>query len=88
MAENGQYKFSIGLDNKQLEMDIAQAKKAFDELVKQAQQAGAKMDNIPNPFDNIGNNAPKIAEAARQFNGLRYSTQQLVRELPDRKSVV
>ncbi|MBO7263055.1 MAG: hypothetical protein J6U93_00880, partial [Alistipes sp.] len=82
MAENGQYKFSIGLDNKQLEMDIAQAKKAFNELVKQAQQAGAKMDNIPNPFDSIGNNAPKVAEAARQFNGLNTATQQLVRELP------
>lgn len=79
---DGQYKFSIGLDNKQLEMDIAQAKKAFDELVKQAQQAGAKMDNISNPFDNIGNNAPKVAEAARQFNGLNTATQQLVRELP------
>lgn len=79
---DGQYKFSIGLDNKQLELDVAQAKKAFDSLVKQAQQAGVKIDNIPNPFENIGKNAPQVAQATQQFNGLNMATQQLVRELP------
>lgn len=79
---DGQYKFSIGLDDKQLEMDIAQAKKAFDSLVKQAQQAGAKIDKMPNPFENIGQNASQVAQATQQFNGLNMATQQLVRELP------
>lgn len=79
---DGQYKFSIGLDNKQLELDVAQAKKAFDSLVKQAQQAGVKIDNIPNPFENIGKSAPQVAQATQQFNGLNMATQQLVRELP------
>lgn len=79
---DGQYKFSIGLDSKQLELDVAQAKKAFDSLVKQAQQAGVKIDNIPNPFENIGKNAPQVAQATQQFNGLNMATQQLVRELP------
>lgn len=79
MAENGQYKFSIRLDNKQLEMDIAQAKKAFADLVKQAKNAGAQVGDIPNPFEQIGKSAP---EATRQFNGLNTATQQLVRELP------
>lgn len=79
---DGQYKFSIGLDDKQLEMDIAQAKKAFDSLVKQAQQAGAKIDKMPNPFENIGQNASQGAQATQQFNGLNMATQQLVRELP------
>lgn len=79
---DGQYKFSIGLDSKQLELDVAQAKKAFDSLVKQAQQAGAKIDNIPNPFENIGKSAPQVAQATQQFNGLNMATQQLVRELP------
>lgn len=79
---DGQYKFSIGLDNKQLELDVAQAKKAFDSLVKQAQQAGVKIDNIPTPFENIGKSAPQVAQATQQFNGLNMATQQLVRELP------
>lgn len=79
---DGQYKFSIGLDGKQLELDIAQAKKAFDSLVKQAQQAGAKIDNMPNPFEKIGSSAPQIEQATQQFNGLNMATQQLVRELP------
>lgn len=79
---DGQYKFSIGLDNKQLELDVAQAKKAFDSLVKEAQQAGVKIDNIPNPFENIGKSAPQVAQATQQFNGLNVATQQLVRELP------
>lgn len=79
---DGQYKFSIGLDSKQLELDVAQAKKAFDSLVKQAQQAGVKIDNIPNPFENIGKSAPQVAQATQQFNGLNMATQQLVRELP------
>lgn len=79
---DGQYKFSIGLDSKQLELDVAQAKKAFDSLAKQAQQAGVKIDNIPNPFENIGKSAPQVAQATQQFNGLNMATQQLVRELP------
>lgn len=79
---DGQYKFSIGLDNTQFEMDIAQAKKAFDSLVKQARQAGAEIDNIPNPFENIGRSAPQVAQATQQFNHLNMATQQLVRELP------
>lgn len=79
---DGQYKFSIGLDGKQLELDIAQAKKAFDSLVQQAQQAGAKIDNMPNPFENIARSAPQVQQATQQFNGLNVATQQLVRELP------
>lgn len=79
---DGQYKFSIGLDGKQLELDIAQAKKAFDSLVQQAQQAGAKIDNMPNPFENIARSAPQVQQATQQFNGLNVVTQQLVRELP------
>lgn len=82
MAENGQYKFSIGLDGKQLEMDIAQAKKAFDSLVKQAKDAGAKIDGLINPFEKLGESAPQVAQATKQFNGLNVATQQLVRELP------
>ena len=82
MAENGQYKFSIGLDGKQLEMDIAQAKKAFDSLVKQAKDSGAKIDGIINPFEKLGESAPQVAQATKQFNGLNVATQQLVRELP------
>lgn len=79
---DGQYKFSIGLDGKQLELDIAQAKKAFDSLVQQAQQAGAKIDNLPNPFEDIARSAPQVQQATQQFNGLNVATQQLVRELP------
>lgn len=82
MAENGQYKFSIGLDGKQLEMDIAQAKRAFDSLVKQAKDAGAKIDGLINPFEKLGESAPQVAQATKQFNGLNVATQQLVRELP------
>lgn len=82
MAE-GQYKFSIGLDNEQLELDIQQAKKAFDSLVKQAKQAGLEVDeSFRNPFDALGEGAPQVARATRQFNGLNVATQQLVRELP------
>lgn len=84
MAEtgNGTYSFKLKIDNQQLNLDIEQAKKAFDSLVKQAQQAGAKIDKMPNPFENIGQNASQVAQATQQFNGLNMATQQLVRELP------
>lgn len=82
----GQYKFSISLDDKQLKMDVAQAKKAFDELVKAAREAGVKIDeSFDNPFDKLvpPTNLPRQTEAAAQgFNGLNMATQQLVRELP------
>lgn len=82
----GQYKFSISLDDKQLKMDVAQAKKAFDELVKAAREAGVKIDeSFDNPFDKLvpPTNLPRQTEAAAQsFNGLNMVTQQLVRELP------
>lgn len=85
MAE-GQYKFSISLDDKQLKMDVAQAKKAFDELVKAAREAGVKIDeSFDNPFDKLvpPTNLPRQTEAAAQsFNGLNMATQSLVRELP------
>lgn len=88
MAE-GQYKFSVGLDDKQLEMDIKSASKLFDNLVKEAQKAGAKIDqSFKNPFEELTKKGvPKIdtssvAEATTQFNGLNVATQQLVRELP------
>lgn len=85
MAE-GQYKFSISLDDKQLKMDVAQAKKAFDELVKAAREAGVKIDeSFDNPFDKLvpPTNLPRQTEAAAQsFNDLNMATQQLVRELP------
>ena len=88
MAE-GQYKFSIGLDDKQLEMDIKSASKLFDNLVKEAQKAGVKIDqSFKNPFKELAEKGvPKIdtsnvAQATTQFNGLNVATQQLVRELP------
>lgn len=88
MAE-GQYKFSIGLDDKQLEMDIRSASKLFDNLVKEAQKAGVKIDqSFKNPFKELAEKGvPKIdtsnvAQATTQFNGLNVATQQLVRELP------
>lgn len=85
MAE-GQYKFSIGLDDKQLDLDIQQAKKAFDDLVKAARDAGAKIDkSFKNPFEGLTPPAdlPQRTQAAAQsFNGLNMATQQLVRELP------
>lgn len=89
MAGEGQYKFSIGLDDKQLQADARDAAKIFDSLVKQAQAAGVKIDEaFKNPFDELVNNPPRIptiqgvAEATGQFNGLNMATQQLVRELP------
>lgn len=85
MAE-GQYKFSIGLDDKQLDLDIQQAKKAFDDLVKAARDAGAKIDkSFKNPFEGLTPPAdlPQRTQAAAQsFNGLNMATQSLVRELP------
>lgn len=82
----GQYKFSISLDDKQLKMDVAQAKKAFDELIKAAREAGVKIDeSFDNPFDKLvpPTNLPRQTEAAAQsFNGLNMATQSLVRELP------
>lgn len=88
MAE-GQYKFSIGLDDKQLEMDIKSASKLFDNLVKEAQKAGVKIDqSFKNPFEELAKKGvPKIdtssvAVATSHFNGLNVATQQLVRELP------
>lgn len=89
MAGEGQYKFSIGLDDKQLQADARDAAKIFDSLVKQAQAAGVKIDEaFKNPFDELVNNPPKIPpitgvpEATAQFNNLNFATQQLVRELP------
>lgn len=82
MADDGQYKFSLTLDNTKFELNIEQAKKAFASLTKQAQDAGAKIDNIPNPFEKLGNGAPVVQETTRQFNGLNFATQQIVRELP------
>lgn len=85
MAE-GQYKFSIGLDDKQLDLDIQQAKKAFDDLVKAARDAGANIDNsFKNPFEGLTppTDLPQRTQAvAQSFNGLNMATQQLVRELP------
>lgn len=89
MAGEGQYKFSIGLDDKQLQADAREAAKIFDSLVKQAQAAGVKIDEaFKNPFDELVNNPPKIPpitgvpEATAQLNNLSFATQQLVRELP------
>ncbi|MBQ2364704.1 MAG: hypothetical protein II288_03960, partial [Alistipes sp.] len=82
MADDGQYKFGLTLDNTKFELDIEQAKKAFASLTKQAQDTGAKIDNIPNPFEKLGNGAPVVQETTRQFNGLNFATQQIVRELP------
>lgn len=85
MAE-GQYSFSIGLDDKQLKLDVAQAKRAFDDLVKAARDAGVKIDeSLKNPFDNLtppANIVQRTAATAQSFNGLNMATQQLVRELP------
>lgn len=79
---DGDYKFSLTLDNTKFELDIKQAKKAFASLASEAKKAGAEIDNIPNPFDKIGSSAPQVAQTTQQFGNLNMATQQLVRELP------
>lgn len=89
---DGQYKFSIGLDDKQLSLDIETAAKLFDQLVKEAQKAGVKIDEaLINPFDELLKNPPQlpplnvptnVPQTTQQFKGLNLATQQLVRELP------
>ena len=83
---DGRYSFKIGLDDKELVMNVEQAKKTFDSLVKAAREAGVKIDgSFKNPFENLTvptNAAKNITGVAQSFNGLTMSTQQLVRELP------
>lgn len=89
---DGQYKFSIGLDDKQLSLDAKSAAKIFDQLVKEAQKAGVKIDEaLNNPFEELMKNPPQlpplnvptnVPQATQQFKGLNIATQQLVRELP------
>ena len=85
MAE-GQYKFSIGLDNAELARDIQVVSKQFQDLIKEVEKAGYKLDDsFKNPFDQfkLPSDLPAKTEAATtQFNGLNVATQQLVRELP------
>lgn len=83
---DGQYKFSISLDDSQFELDAKKAAKLFDELVKKAKEAGVQIDSsLQNPFKEI--NVPaslpqQTNEVAKSFNGLNVATQQIVRELP------
>lgn len=83
---DGQYKFSISLDDSQFELDAKKAAKLFDELVKKAKEAGVQIDSsFQNPFKEI--NVPaslpqQTNEVAKSFNGLNVATQQIVRELP------
>ena len=89
---DGQYKFSIELDDKQLSLDAKSAAKIFDQLVKDAQKAGVKIDEaLTNPFDELLSNPPQlpplnvptnVPQTTQQFHGLNMATQQLVRELP------
>ena len=83
---DGRYSFKIGLDDKELQLNVEQAKKTFDSLVKAAREAGVKIDDsFKNPFENLTvptNAAKNINGVAQSFNGLTMSTQQLVRELP------
>lgn len=82
MAETGEYVFKLKVDNQQLNLDLAQAKKAFADLAKQAKKAGAVFDDIPNPFDSLGKSAPKVEAAKKQFDALGMSVAQLARETP------
>lgn len=83
---DGRYSFKIGLDDKELQLNVEQAKKTFDSLVKAAREAGVKIDgSFKNPFENLTvptNAAKNVTGVAQSFNGLTMSTQQLVRELP------
>lgn len=83
---DGRYSFKIGLDDKELQLNVEQAKKTFDSLVKAAREAGVKIDDsFKNPFENLTvptNAAKNVTGVAQSFNGLTMSTQQLVRELP------
>lgn len=83
---DGRYNFKIGLDDKELQSNVEQAKKTFDSLVKAAREAGVKIDDsFKNPFENLTvptNAAKNVTGVAQSFNGLTMSTQQLVRELP------
>ena len=85
MAE-GQYKFSIRLDDEHLEQDVRRAASQYDKLVAAAKKAGLQTDDsLKNPFDNFlpPKDLPQRTRAAAQsFNGLNMATQQLVRELP------
>lgn len=76
MAE-GQEHFGISLDISKLEHDVQKAKKKFDELGNEAQQAGKKVDDALG--DSVGNN---VVKTTRQFNALGVSIQQIARELP------
>lgn len=88
MAE-GQYKFSIGLDETQLRQDIANASKMFGELAKDVQKAGLKIDeSFKTSLNGVSKpvvpriDTKSVEQATTQFNGLNVATQQLVRELP------
>lgn len=83
---DGQYKFSISLDDSQFEADIKRASSQFKKLVKAAKKAGYDIDeSLTNPFEKIKlpNSLPQQTnEVAKSFNGLGVATQQIVRELP------
>lgn len=83
---DGQYSFSIRLDDEHLEQDVRRAASQYDKLVAAAKKAGIQIDeSLKNPFDNFlpPKNLPqKTTAVAQSFNGLNMATQQLVRELP------
>lgn len=83
---DGQYKFSISLDNTQLDRDIKGAKKKLEKLGSDAKKIGKDIDDSLK--QGMGGLTPppgmpeKVKEARRSFDELNFSTQQLVRELP------
>ena len=85
MAE-GQYKFSIRLDDEHLEQDVRRAAKQYEKLVEAAKKAGRQIDDsLKNPFERLlpPKNLPQQTTAvAQSFHGLNVATQQIVRELP------
>ncbi len=85
MAE-GQYKFSISLDNSQLKRDINGAKKQFEKLGGDVKKVGKDIDaslkEAMEGFTPPPGMAAKTEEAKRSFDGLNMATQNIVRELP------
>ena len=83
---DGQYSFSIRLDDEHLEQDVRRAASQYEKLVAAAKKAGIQIDeSLKNPFENFlpPKNLPQQTTAVVQsFNGLNMATQQLVRELP------
>ena len=84
---DGQYKFGIGLDTRQLRVNIQEAKKMFEGLSLAASKMGKGIDDsfvqpIVSASSPLANIPKQVGAATQSFNGLNMATQQLVRELP------